>query len=564
MKSTKRILILLTAIAMLLSLAAGCTQSSVTESKQTTASTQTQATTTTSASTTQKEEPSTQLPIVDKPITLTFFAPMHNSVASVAKTYGDVECWKEFEKLTNIKIDWINPIEGVAEQLSLMVASGDLPDLVNYNWAGYQGGKSGALEDGVAIKLNEYLDDYAPNISKQFNINPDMKKVAMLDDGTLNVFPLLQYKDWYKGEIGWFNSWGLLIRKDWLDTLDLNVPTTIDEYYNVMKAFKENDVNKNGDPNDEIPLITSDRTIALDFFASSWGIMSDFYMDGDEVKYGPIQPIYKEYLVEMNKWYTEGLLHSEYLTTDRAKYEPLIISSIGGSFPDWLTFQGRFMDNGIREVPEFELVGVPWLIGPAGKSYAGTNNYDAQYSRTHGTSITSKNNHVIESVKWLDFAYSDQGVALLNFGIENVSYVIEDNKFKFTDAVMKEPSGLSPDVALSKYSTQLTNLHFIKVADANKQFAYRYQQQLDAAETWITDLSLLVPNNISFTPDETAVNATIMSQIQTYKSEMFHRMVTGVEPLSSFENFVSEIERLGIEEAIDIRQAAYDRFKGRK
>lgn len=53
------------------------------------------------------------------------------------------------------------------------------------------------------------------------------------------------------------------INKAWLDRLGLEIPTTVDEWYEVLKAFKEQDANGNGDPNDEIPLTAALRRICL-------------------------------------------------------------------------------------------------------------------------------------------------------------------------------------------------------------------------------------------------------------------------------------------------------------
>ena len=122
----------------------------------------------------------------------------------------------------------------------------------------------------------------------------------MLDDGTLYMFPMIRVRT---GTEEWFRLLGPIYRKDWLDKLNLEAPTTIDEMYTVLKAFKEQDPNGNGQA-DEIPFTSQKaggEAAYLSAFAPAFGIVNGFYNDNGTVKYGPLEPAYKDYVETMNK-----------------------------------------------------------------------------------------------------------------------------------------------------------------------------------------------------------------------------------------------------------------------
>lgn len=100
--------------------------------------------------------------------------------------------FQELEKRTNIKIDFITPPAGQStESYNLMIASGDLPDIVD-DGGMYPGGGAKAVADGIYLKLNDYIDKYAPNYKKAMAANPSIERQAKEDDGTIWCFHMIQ------------------------------------------------------------------------------------------------------------------------------------------------------------------------------------------------------------------------------------------------------------------------------------------------------------------------------------------------------------------------------------
>ncbi|WP_178075896.1 hypothetical protein [Paenibacillus oralis] len=182
--------------------------------------------------------------------------------------------------------------------------------------------------------MNDYLD-HAPNLKKLLDDHPEWRKMASTDNGDLIGFPFI------REDVTQQVFLGPAIRKDWLDKLNLSVPTTIDEWYTVLKAFKEQDPNENGEA-DEIPILIPAGELA---FAGAFGTPNDFYRENDTVKYGPIEPGFKEYLATMNQWYNEGLLDKDFATTDAKMTDAKITGNQVGSAVLFLNGGiGKYMD----------------------------------------------------------------------------------------------------------------------------------------------------------------------------------------------------------------------------
>ena len=497
------------------------------------------------------------LPLVKEKITLTCFAIMNSKTSATLKSHSEVACYKEMEKRTGIHVEFIHPPTGQdMNQLNLLLASRDLPDFIQYNWFNMTGGPGKAVSDGSIIKLNDLIDKYGPNMSKILIQTPQIKKEAILDDGTFFQYPVI-----YESNKITLNL-GPMIRKDWLDKLGLQLPKTIDELYTVLKAFKEKDPNGNGNPNDEIPFV-SNKDTGLKYLAGAWGLMADFYNDKGKVKYGPIEPAYKDYLTTLSKWYKEGLIDSEYPLSDQANFRAKVVSNKGGFCYDNIAAgMGRHLETMLLKDPKFNLVGLTWPVGPAGKPFSTFAEYRKLLPGT-GRAITKNNKYPVESIKYMDYAYGEEAQMLFNWGIEGESYKIVNGKPQFTDLILKNPQGLSVDIALARYSFVQGADLIIKSWDAYVQTTLTYPQQVLAADTWANnDMSLLLPQ-ISTTADESTRLANIMSEVKSYTDEMFNKFVIGQIQLTEFDNYVNTIKKMKIEDVLKIQQDALDRYNKR-
>lgn len=496
-----------------------------------------------------------------EPAKLKYFMELGGKISATLKSQEEVACFQEMEKRTGIDIEWIHPPVGQAqEQFNLMIASMDLPDMIWWNWASFPGGPAKALRDKLIVPLNEQLDKgAAPELKKLLAANPEAKKQSVLDDGTLYMFPMFRLR---VDAPDWFKVYGPQIRKDWLAKTGMKAPTTLDELRGVLVYFKNNDMNGNGDPNDEIPF-ASQKAEGLRYLSGAFGLSHQFYVKGGRVSYGPVEPAYRDFLATLAAWYKEGLIDREYAVTDGKSMDAKVTGSKVGFYFGLMSGQmGRYLNLAVKNDPNFDLQALPWIIGPAGKPYVTNVDYTRLVPGT-GTAITATSKNQAAAARWLDFAYGQEGHLLTAFGVEGQSYTIKDGNPVFTDAVLKSPNGWSIDQALSRYAMQIENYSMVKDSRAFLQVQMVLPQQREAQKYWgAADHSLILPP-VSPNATEAARLAAIMTEVNTYVDEMFDKFVMGLEPLSKFDEYTGNLKRMKIDEAIAVNQAALDRYNKR-
>ncbi|MGF7029436.1 putative aldouronate transport system substrate-binding protein [Paenibacillus mucilaginosus] len=490
-----------------------------------------------------------------KPAELTFFMNT-NLTAKTVKGFEEVEAYKEIQKRTGTKITFQQPGDG--SQFNIMLASGTYPDIV-YAPSSYPGGFAKLVEDGVAIKLNDLIEQHAPNYKKILNEHPEIRKQVALDDGTIAKFPQIDidlHRIAYSGQ---------MVREDWLNKVGLKAPKTIDEWYTALKAFKEKDPNGNGQ-NDEIPLgDRGDGLGSIGSFATGWGLLADkFHLSPatGKVTFGPLEPGYKDYLTTMNKWFKEGLIDSEFAATDRKAFDAKFVKNTVGAYGGVISGINSYKDQMKGSIPDFKLIGLPPAVGPAGKSYS-SHVQMVQNVPLDGAFVSSQAKDPAAAVKLLDYMIGPEGSDLQNWGIEGKSYKVENGKKVYTDEVFKNPEGFEPTEAVKKYALPTSGM--VKVMDfhAWAAFELRYPEAAEANETWFqADRSLLIPP-LSFSGEESQKLGSIMSEVNTYVKEMWIKFIMGSEPLAGYDQFTATLKKMGIEEAIRIQQAAYDRYQKR-
>ncbi|RAW15828.1 MULTISPECIES: extracellular solute-binding protein [Paenibacillus] len=501
------------------------------------------------------------LPITSEPFTIDYWRANDAKLTASLNNFGDMGAYKEKEKLTGIKVKFTHPPLGQQrDQFNLLISTKELPDVIYYNWADAVGGPEKMIKDGRIIRLNELIDSYAPNLKRIIESDPDVKKQIALDDGTIYMFPLLKLDALKLNATS-----GLIIRQDWLDKLNLKVPTNIDEWYTVLKAFKEQDPNGNGKP-DELPFTGNwgpGNLTKLHDFAAAFGVIGGFQMNGDKVEFGPIQPGYRDFLETMAKWYKEGLIDPEIMTNDGKAFDYKITSNLAGAYQGGVfSGMGKYF-NLMRDTdPSFNVTGVPWPVSPDGTSYA-TFNMDTKVL-SYGEAITASadEDKLKYIVQWMDYNYSEEGSDLFNFGIENDSYVRDGDGVKFSDTIINNPNGLTYDQALASYALSIMDGPINQDSRYLDALLFDDGQRAANAE-WMKASSALTLPPIRLSTDEVSTSTSIMSQVNTYLNETMTAIISGQKPISEFDTMAETIKSMGIDRAIEVHQAAYDRYQSK-
>lgn len=485
-------------------------------------------------------------------VTLKYWVDLQAAVAKSVSNLGETPFAKELTKKTGIKVEYIHPPVGQAkEAFNILIASGDLPDIIEYQWYTFPGGPQKAIGDGSIIQLNEALDKYAPNLKKFYKENPDIDKMSKTDDGSYYMFPWMMQEDETKV------SYGTIIRKDWLDELNLSMPTTIDEWETVLKAFKD----KKGA---ESPLLISldTTTFATGEFIGGFGIKTGYYLENGKVVYGQLLPEYKDFIATMRKWYSEGLLDKNTATLDDKTIDAKFLSNKGGVTLGYIGGTiGRYMTSMKDKDPKFNLAAAPYPSVKKGEKPK-FGQLDIPVTSTGGA-ITTACKNVEAAARLLDYGYSPEGRMLFNFGVENESYKMVDGKPVYTDIILNNPEKLSMQEALGRYIRSSYSGCSIKDIGYIEQY-YQMPQQKEAVKVWgNTDTAKSLIPKVSFTPEESAEVAKINNNLNTYNKEMLVKFVLGKEPIENFDKYVEQVKKFGVEKVIGIYETAMERYNKR-
>lgn len=482
--------------------------------------------------------------------TLDFWMPLNILFSSKYTNFGDTEVAKKIEEKSGVKITYIHPPQGMEnEKFNLMLASDELPDIVRADWYSYGGEK--AISENFIYRLNEIMDNWAPNLKALLSQRSELDKMLKTDEGSYYVVPMV------KDEPSQCVYTGPIVRYDWLCDLSLPLPETIDDWENMLRRFK---IEKGA----AYPLGVNFDVFKQGFLIGAWGITYGFYVGDDgTVKYGPKEPGFKDFLIKMNLWYKEGLIDNNFAGLDWKIQKSNILSGnsgatfglASGDLGVWLSTAGG--KNG------FDLVGTKYPVLNKGET-SDFSQRDHEYVSMAGFAISKKCINPELAMRFLDFGFSEEGKNIYNYGIENKSFIIGENgKPEFTGFILNNPDGISVQNILTEYSPASYSAPTIQEKAA--QVAERtFSAQNEAVSRWedTDEIKHQLPL-IAFTNDENSKLSVFKNSIEAYCDEMTIAFIMGTKPLSEFDEFLYQLDNMKIDDVLNIYNDALKRYNNR-
>lgn len=498
-----------------------------------------------------------QLPISEKPLELSMWAERVGTFQG--SDYNEKVSFQEMEKRTNIRIKWeLSSGTGALEQFNLIMASRQLPDMILLTAWNREAGTYG--QQGALLPLEDLIAKHAPNFSRLLQEYPELRGQITAADGHIYYLPNLALEGQLLVQM--FPQ----IRLDWLEKLGLNEPETTEEWYQVLKAFKEMDANGNG-RSDEIPYVPLDLANLMNFFAPAWGMVyqglnTGFMVEDGRVKFSPYEDRYQEVLAFLNRLYSEGLMDPTYAGgTYSDNYTALREKVVNNQAGAWFGWAGSFMNTFrdlMKDDPNFRIGPVAPPKGPHGDQWHVSARWQALGL---GVAVSSTTKHPEEVIKWLDYQYSEDGILLNNFGVEGVTYDMVDGYPTYKSFVMNNPEGLSREQSLLLHVPGGGS--WPTVSDG--RYLEQYNPPEPAGHTVAekvgpyVNMSRMLPP-VSFTAEESRVLTPLMADINTFVEENLNSFVMGRRPLNQYKSYQEQLKRMQIEKVLDIYQAAYERF----
>lgn len=479
-------------------------------------------------------------------VTLTYFVDALGD--SNVQSYNENVMYQEVEKILDVDLDFQHSTRGqFGEQLSVMIASGDLPDMVE--GFSYSKGPEAAIEDGLILPLNDLVDEYAPDFKALLESDPEIRRQVVTDDGTIWAIPCLQPKK----EPSWR---GLSIRKDLLDKAGLEVPTTLEELEEACLKLKEMGVTypismgvsytANNTP------YNSDGT-----FVAAFGIGPVWYKDmkTGEAKFGPMQDEFKDFLTMMNRWYEEGILDPEFNSRQGDDLNTMIINGEIAVFANGYGPTKNCQQNGQSLNPEFYLEQMPNL--PLKKGEVVQMKNADPINKGNDTVITTSCENPEEAMKFLNFGFTEEGSMMYNYGLEGVSYTMVDGKPQWTENMLDGSEGSWPQIR-EKYKKHTGPYLRDWAAFPADEF------DLHCMDVWNQPgTDLILPKKMSRTAEENAIFNPLMNDINIFLDENVTNFINGNRSLDEFDDFREELKEMGIEQAQEIMMASYERYMNR-
>lgn len=498
-------------------------------------------------------------------------------ISPLSGGYDDNEVLGKLQEEAGISIEWNVMSDSLAEQVNIRIAGGELPDaFMGVGFSNYDLSRYG--EDGTFIDLSPYLtEEYMPNLSKILEENPEIRSAITMNDGC--IYGLPSGEQMGTAGIGASEDYSIftvpqfsMINKAWLDDLGLEVPKTLDELHDALKAFKDNDMSAKYYGNaagSTIPMSTGfdqwcwgQNVFYAGFGFTNWpnDVCNDLVLGDDgKVSFVCASDKYRKALTYFHDWFAEGLMDQEMFSQDTTQLMAKCSQGNVGVSTWW------YIEELMGEHAE-DYVFLPILDGPDGTHHVTVRTGGATSSGN--LSITSACESPANLLKFFDLWYEPENVMQLQYGPIG-TYFTEQNADgvweSITDEESREKYGKSAGELKGEYEVAGPKLILSEYYKTTFKMEDRAIERLtDLQNSWMpyVDSAVTYPIDCVFTAEELEV-------IDQYKPD-FESMVSEQEGLwlknggptdEEWNSYLSTLnDSCGMEQLLEVYQAAYDRY----
>lgn len=433
----------------------------------------------------------------------------------------DWPVWDWIEEDTNIQVEAMLPSGDYADTLALTMASGELPDLVQL-WARDDAryGQAGALLD-----LTKHLDEI-PNLQRYWEEHPEAKQMVTMPDGA--VYMAVAEGASFSNQRAW------QYREDLFDRHQLEPPSTWEELYEAATLLKKLYP-------DSYPLVFRGGMNSLGNVSMAFGVFDGFYPDpvSGETRFGPVEEPFKEMVVWLRRFYQEGLLPPDWLTLTTNQWTEYILNNQAFITVDYI---GRIEFFNLL-FPKGSTARMAFMAPPAG---IGDKGYvpDAYFNR-EGLAISARSDNTEAAYRYINYLYSEEGKERLSWGKEGETYErIEGEKriVGFQDLTeLRKATGIATYGAYGVFEPEAA------FSMMSEDEALDYQRVAETA----FPIKVISP---TMSKEDYQIYSVSGLAIEKHYEESVSRFIVGEKPMSEWEKYVREYEKLGFEEV----RAIYD------
>ena len=514
----------------------------------------------------------TELPITEEPVTLSYFFGFESSTLNYLEggVMDNHQVWKYLEENTGVDVELkIVDKTQQTDQFNLMIASGDYTDI--FGAGDYTDGLEAAYEEEIVVDLSDLLEENMPNYWTI--INSDQKLLGEVQDGDmfLGIYAI-------KDQVANPSGTGAFVRMDWLEDLDMEVPTTYDELTAVLEAFK---TEKGAtEPLALFNTISMQNGLLMGGFGSTAELstngmggsaLNGYYQVDGEVVFGATADGTRNFLIWLNELYNKGLINFDNMqareTNPFSEYNAGYASNgTNGYIFSNQPFGGEYGKMAASNYGDENCNW--WPVQDVAEESGATIPFYEETSLIDMTSIAISTDceNVETALQFLDFGYSYEGSLMYNFGFEIGSgmgdyetYNMVDGEPVFDEAALKTVAETT-NVASGIISTKdLAGVVF------EKRLSFEFgERELSCFDAWSTNKNTnnIIGSVTTFDADESEEASAIYSDILTYVATCALQFVNGDKDVNDdavWADYCANIENMGIADLTEIVQAAYDR-----
>jgi len=470
--------------------------------------------------------------------------------------FGETALPVEVEKRTGVHMEYsMLAADGLQNNFSVLLASDSLLDIMCGARSYYNGGtfKDAVLEEKYFANLYDYRA-YMPNYMYEATKDPeDLDTIHTVFTESNLVMNFLELRQELELSNGGFT------RSDWLREMGktANDITTFQDLHDLLYFAKSQ---KNADtPMTFLSMLESPGTnefVAYDCYWSVYNISNQYVRDG-KVYMSNMNDNDRELMTLMNSWYSEGLIDPNWSSYSSIqdfdmKLDDGSMAYLCGTRPTTVVKHNDYLPEG----EQWTALKKP--VREEGQTLHMGYRVSRVYWGSAAVSATCENIEL--AVTWLDWRYSEEGAFLYGYGVQGVSWDYDENgNIAITDFIINHDA---------YYTMAMTMYALNNIAEPGLYINYTWlipgnESSKNVLDFWASvphDNDYMYPSGISYTDEQSATLAQMGNDVGTYLEENYVLFLDGSKPLSEWDSYVEGLYSIGIQDVIDIYQAAYDSY----
>ena len=470
----------------------------------------------------------------------------------------DLLFWQRVQENLGVTINFEQRSEAVcAEQYNLMIASGDMTDLIYESNCGqmgstsvYNGGYDKAIEDDVYVDLTDLIPEYAPNYYDILMHDENLRKDVTTDTGKLYSIAMVYDEPQGVRE-------GPLVRKDYLEATGLPTPVTCEDWAEAFKVMKSNGV--------QYPMgVSNGGDIRGGFFCNAYGTSGGHAFKVDlktgELVYDGTSDELRDFVEFFAENFKAGMINPDYA------YAKMFDTSLqtSGATALWGGMDRDLVS--MKENYDMDLMAVP-MTYPEGCEAPKEYSYEYASQRNSGlknTVITTDCKEPEKALTVLDWFFSTDGASAINFGFnEGESYEVVNGVKQWLPVMDTR----NDDLVSYEVIYSLDEGPGFQIVKKRNPVAKDYV--IEAKNIWLdVDRSKALYSStptLAFTAEEAEDMAAVNTDIYTTVATEISRFMMGEQELNdeTWQAYCDTIEAMGLDRLQEFYETAYARYESR-